>query len=120
MIGADLLGAIYERFLGKEVRITGQQVKFVEKPEVRHSGGVYYTPRWVVDRIVSATLGPLLVDRQTPRAVANLRILDPACGSGSFLLGALDYLIAWHERYYTSTRRRLQIATIAICRAVSV
>jgi TaqI-like C-terminal specificity domain/N-6 DNA Methylase/Eco57I restriction-modification methylase len=100
-IGADLLGSIYERFLGKEVQITSHQVKIVPKPEVRHGGGVYYTPRWVVDRVVSATLDPLLADRQTPRAVANLRILDPACGSGSFLLGALDYLIAWHERYYT-------------------
>lgn len=100
VIGADLLGSIYERFLSKEVLITGHQVKIVDKPEVRHGGGVYYTPRWIVDRIVSTTLDSLLADRQTPRAVANLRILDPACGSGSFLLGALDYLIAWHERYY--------------------
>ncbi len=41
-----------------------------------------------------------LVEGVTPRAVANLRIVDPTCGSGSFLLGALDYLIRWHENYF--------------------
>lgn len=99
-IGVDLLGAIYERFLSKEVD-TNSQSLFVDKPEIRHGGGVYYTPRWVVDRVVAKTLDPLLETCRTPRAVANLRILDPACGSGSFLLGALDHLIAWHEHYFT-------------------
>src|SRR5262249_32217867 len=41
-----------------------------------------------------------LLNGRTPRTAANLRIVDPACGSGSFLLGALDYLIRWHEDYY--------------------
>lgn len=100
VIGADLLGAVYERFLGKELEIADGSVRLVDKPEVRHAGGVYYTPSWVVDRIVSATLGPCLEGR-TPRTAGNLRVLDPACGSGSFLLGALDYLISWHEAYYS-------------------
>lgn len=100
VIGPDLLGSIYERFLGKELEITAVgTVEVAEKPEIRHSGGVYYTPRWIVERIVQRTLDPLL-DGVTPRAVANLRIVDPACGSGSFLLGAFDHLIRWHERYY--------------------
>lgn len=100
VIGPDVLGSIYERFLGKEIEIdpAGAAV-LVDKPEVRHAGGVYYTPKWVVDQIVARILGPLLAGK-TPRAAANLRIVDPACGSGSFLLGALDFLIDWHERYY--------------------
>ena len=98
-LGADLLGAIYERFLGKAIELEDGSVSLVDKPEVRHAGGVYYTPRWIVDYIVRATISPAL-EGKTPRAAANLRILDPACGSGSFLLGALDYLIEWHEQYY--------------------
>lgn len=102
-ISGDLLGAIYERFLGKQVTVTDGRVAIAEKPEVRHAGGVYYTPRWVVERVVDATLSPLVTERRTaatPRTMANLRIVDPACGSGSFLIGALDWLVRWHERYY--------------------
>ena len=100
VIGVDLLGAVYERFLGKEIRVDERgRVALEEKPEVRHAGGVYYTPRWVVDEIVAGALQPLL-DGRTPQTAGNLRIVDPACGSGSFLLGAFDYLIRWHERYY--------------------
>jgi hypothetical protein len=100
IIGLDLLGSVYERFLGMEVSVTNGTASIIEKPEVRHSGGVYYTPQWVVQRIVSEALDPLLEGRK-PRALTELRILDPACGSGSFLLGALDHLIAWLEDYYT-------------------
>lgn len=102
-ISADLLGSIYERFLGKEITTGPGGVEVIDKPEVRHAGGVYYTPRWIVERIVAATLDPLLAERRTPptpRTMANLRIVDFSCGSGSFLIGAFDYLLAWHERYY--------------------
>jgi len=65
----------------------------------RKSGGVYYTPDSVVRYIVETTLGRLLTGL-TPDEVAGLRLLDPACGSGSFLLGALDFLIDWHRAWY--------------------
>jgi hypothetical protein len=100
-IATEVLGTIYERFLGQEVVLRGGEAGLEDKPEVRHAGGVYYTPRWIVARIVSDCLDPLLQDK-TPRTARNLRIVDLACGSGSFLLGALDYLIHWHERYYTA------------------
>jgi hypothetical protein len=100
VVAVDLLGSIYERFLGQEISVSLREGVMVEdKPEVRHAGGVYYTPRWVVERIVERTVG-LLLDGKTPRAVANIKVVDPACGSGAFLLGAFDYLVAWHERYY--------------------
>jgi len=100
VIGPELLGAAYERFLGKEIALDARgRVELEDKPEVRHAGGVYYTPPWVVTEIVDRTVGPLL-DGATPRTAENLRIVDPACGSGSFLLGALDYLIDWHQNYY--------------------
>ncbi len=98
---ADILGSVYERFLGKTIRLTKAHfAKIEEKPEVRKAGGVYYTPKYVVDYIVENTVGKL-VEGKIPRQVEKLRICDPACGSGSFLIGAYRYLLDWHMKYYT-------------------
>ncbi|MBN1820117.1 MAG: N-6 DNA methylase, partial [Prolixibacteraceae bacterium] len=97
---ADILGSVYERFLGKTIRLTkAHQAKIEEKPEVRKAGGVYYTPKYVVDYIVENTVGKM-VEGKTPRQVAELAICDPACGSGSFLIGAYRFLLDWHLKYY--------------------
>jgi len=95
-----ILGQVYEQFLGKVIRLTeGHHAKVEEKPEVKKAGGVYYTPQFVVDYIVKHTVGELVMGK-TPKEVAKLRILDPACGSGSFLLGAYQYLLDWHRDWY--------------------
>ncbi|MBN1458030.1 MAG: N-6 DNA methylase, partial [Armatimonadetes bacterium] len=100
VLPADILGQVYEQFLGKVIRLTaGHQAKVEEKPEVRKAGGVYYTPTYIVDYIVKNTVGKL-VEGKTPKQVEALRILDPACGSGSFLLGAYQFLLDWHLEYY--------------------
>ncbi|MFA5762774.1 MAG: N-6 DNA methylase [Bacilli bacterium] len=98
----EMLGSIYERFLGSVVRVTesGRRAKVELKPEFSHAHGVYYTPLHIVDTIVERTLEPLL-ENANPDKAMQIRILDPACGSGSFLLGAFQYLIDWHLRYYT-------------------
>jgi len=99
-IPVEILGQVYEQFLGKVIRLTpGRQAKIEEKPEVRKAGGVYYTPSYIVDYIVANTVGKLLEDK-TPDGASLLRIVDPACGSGSFLLGAFQYLLDWHEAWY--------------------
>lgn len=90
-IGDDILGIVYERFLGNVVTVKKNQVTIDEKPEVRHAGGVYYTPRFIVDTIIRRVVGPKL-EGKTPAEVLNVKILDPACGSGSFLVAALQYL----------------------------
>jgi hypothetical protein len=95
-----ILGQVYEQFLGKVIRLTeGHHAKVEEKPEVKKAGGVYYTPQFVVDYIVRHTVGELVKDK-TPKEVSKLRILDPACGSGSFLLGAYQFLLDWHRDWY--------------------
>lgn len=99
---ADILGQVYEQFLGKVIRLSGKSAKVEEKPEVRKAGGVYYTPTYIVEYIVAQTVGKLL-EGHTPDPtgpVSRLRVLDPACGSGSFLLGAYQYLLDWHLRGY--------------------
>lgn len=100
VLGADILGSVYERFLGKVIRLTaGHHAKIEEKPEVKKAGGVYYTPTYIVNYIVKHTVGKLL-DGKTPKDAGKLRILDPACGSGSFLIGAYQYLLDWHLDWY--------------------
>jgi len=99
---ADILGSVYERFLGKTIRLTkAHHAKIEEKPEVRKAGGVYYTPKYVVDYIVENTVGKL-TEGKTPEQVKKIRICDPACGSGSFLIGAFQFLLDWHLKYYTN------------------
>ena len=97
---ADILGSVYERFLGKTIRMTkAHHAKIEEKPEVRKAGGVYYTPKYVVDYIVENTIGKLL-EGNIPKQVEKIKICDPACGSGSFLIGAYKFLLDWHLKYY--------------------
>lgn len=97
---AEILGQVYEQFLGKVIRLTaGHQAKVEEKPEVKKAGGVYYTPAYIVDYIVKQTVGVLCKDK-TPRQIEKLRILDPACGSGSFLIGAYEHLLTYHRDWY--------------------
>lgn len=137
VLSADILGQVYEQFLGKVIRLTeGHQAKVEDKPEVRKAGGVYYTPKYIVDYIVKNTVGTLLSPHSenapssppfrkggqgrfessgvnppqspfakggssiTPKEASKLRILDPACGSGSFLLGAYQFLLDWHRDWY--------------------
>ncbi|MDP2806769.1 MAG: TaqI-like C-terminal specificity domain-containing protein [bacterium] len=115
----EILGQVYEQFLGKVIRLTaGHHAKVEEKPEVRKAGGVYYTPQYIVDYIVKNTVRPLLDPKPdpsptsprsgerlaslTPKEIESVKILDPACGSGSFLIGAYKYLLEYHLNWYTA------------------
>ncbi len=100
VIPTEILGHVYEQFLGKVIRLTdGGQAKIEYKPEVRKAGGVFYTPTYIVDYIVTKTVGERVKDK-TPKEVSEIKILDPACGSGSFLIGAYQYLLDWHRDWY--------------------
>ncbi|MGI9073202.1 MAG: Eco57I restriction-modification methylase domain-containing protein [Bryobacteraceae bacterium] len=98
-IPIHILGSVYERFLSKVIRITpGGLVRVEEKPEVRKAGGVYYTPRYIVNHIVNETVGRIL-NGKAPADISTIRIADPACGSGSFLIRAFEriceYYLEW-------------------------
>lgn len=96
----DILGSVYEQFLGKIIRLTfGHHAKVEEKPEVKKAGGVYYTPSYIVDFIVRNTIGPL-VEGKKPKQIEGIKILDPACGSGSFLVNAYSFLLDYHLQWY--------------------
>ncbi len=89
-IPVEMLGRIYERFLGKVVLAKENKVRVVEKEDVRKAGGVYYTPDYIVTYIVENSLG---VAGKAPKDILAIRVIDTACGSGSFLIGAFDFLM---------------------------
>jgi len=101
VIPADILGKVYEKFLSRVISEDEEDISVEEKPEVKKSGGVYYTPRYVVNYISKEVISPL-VNGRSWKEVQDLNILDPACGSGSFLIGAYQFLLDWHLRYYVN------------------
>jgi len=106
ILPAEILGQVYEQFLGRVIRLLPSGKATVEeKPEVKKSGGVYYTPTPVVSHIIKSTLRTMLKDKK-PEEISRLRILDPACGSGTFLIKAYQELLDWHLQYYLSDGTR--------------
>ncbi|MDR0442008.1 MAG: N-6 DNA methylase, partial [Treponema sp.] len=104
----EILGSIYERFLGKTIRFRSvksdtRTAIIEEKPEVKKAGGVFYTPQYIVDYIVQNTVGEKIKNK-TPNEITEIKICDPACGSGSFLVGAYQYLLNYHLDYYTQPK----------------
>lgn len=104
LIPVDVLGNAYELYIGtiikeKEGILTEDELTLVEDPTVRKKHGIYYTPEYVVDYIVRNTLGEVLKNCKTPDEVSKIKVLDPACGSGSFLIKAFDVIKEWYDGY---------------------
>jgi hypothetical protein len=115
-LGLYTLGRIFEQSI-TELEILEAEADeraSLNKTNKRKRDGVYYTPEWVVERIVAETLGRRLADLKThcgwPDAgsqklpsesainayeseLRRIKIVDPACGSGAFLITALRYLL---------------------------
>ena len=109
----EILGNIYETFLGSEITFRnvkgGHTAQVEQKPEIKKAGGVFYTPQYIVDYMVSQTLGKTL-NKVSFEEADNLKIIDPSCGSGSFLIGAYKYLLKWYLDYYTKDDTQKEIS----------
>ncbi|HPL05570.1 MAG TPA: N-6 DNA methylase [Bacteroidales bacterium] len=88
VISADVLGGIYEQYLSF-VQVRKGEDKSKSK---RKSQGIYYTPKYIVEFIVKETLGEVL-KKTKPQDIQKIKVLDPACGSGSFLIAAYDKIL---------------------------
>ncbi len=90
----ELLGNMYEQYLGKRLNLKSGRISDEFKPEYQKQKGAVYTPRYVVNSVCQQTLSPLFKEKniQNIRSVLNLKVIDPSCGSGSFLLGVFDFL----------------------------
>lgn len=101
VIPAQILAEVFSPFLGQVIRLTtGHQALVEERPEVRKAGGSFTTPKEVAEYLVKRTLFEL-VEGKTPRDISDLHVLDPACGSGLFLVMAYEFLLDWHLSWYT-------------------
>jgi hypothetical protein len=93
-LGVEQLGGVYERILDFTPEI-GSGVTLV-RAERRKSTGSFYTPRALTEFLVRRALAPL-VHEASPERILELRVLDPAMGSGAFLVAACRYLSVAYE-----------------------
>ena len=103
VLDADVLGKIYEQYLGNILKQTPKRAKLVESKTHRKEQGIYYTPSYIVDYIVKNTVGEY-IKTHTPEEIRKVRILDPACGSGSFLIRAYKELEGYWSKYYEKNK----------------
>jgi type I restriction-modification system DNA methylase subunit len=95
-IDADILGNVYEQYLGHILKKIGRGTRLKKGETHRKEQGIYYTPTHIVDFIVKNTLGVMLKNKKIE--VKNLKILDPACGSGSFLIKTFDLINEYYKK----------------------
>lgn len=101
VVETEVLGEIYEQFLGEVILVEDGSVTITSKPEIRESGGVVPTPSFIADAIVARTLGPLLAGR-SPQELAAFTLADTCCGSGIFLLSAYDFFLGHYLDWYVA------------------
>jgi hypothetical protein len=111
-MSADIMGNTYEQYLGKTLAQSNGDVITVDNLETRKKQGSYYTPQVIVRYLVDNSLGRYLYAtadgqpdgellpnerRKTALDIRELRVLDPACGSGSFLICAYQVLADFYQ-----------------------
>lgn len=94
-IGSEELGSVYESLLERHPSIDRETGRFELSTVAGHerkTTGSYYTPRSLVDCLLDSALNPVLEEAckqaNAEQAILNLKICDPACGSGHFLVAA--------------------------------
>ena len=96
IIDADVLGNIYEQYLSHILKKTEKRATLTENHIHRKEQGIYYTPTYIVDYVVRNTLEELLKGKDID--AEKIRVLDPGCGSGSFLIKAFDVLNEYYQK----------------------
>jgi len=95
-LGVEQLGAVYETLLDYQPRVTRDSVSLAAGSGIRKSTGTFYTPQAIAEYLVRRTLSPL-VEQAPPHRILELRIVDPAMGSGAFLVASCRYLAHAYE-----------------------
>ncbi len=119
-VDVNILGHIFENSIGDIEELKDQRIIR------RKKDGVFYTPEYVTDYICKNTIIPYLSKKgninniddllleyednieELDAKIRNIKIVDPACGSGAFLNKAADILLDIHERiFYKSDREKI-------------
>lgn len=101
LIKPEILGRIFEQFLGEKVSIKNDDIVIELKEMNKKSGGVYYTPSYIVESIIEKTFKNKVSEEVSLEKLAGLKIADIACGSGSFLISAYKTLIGRYQYIYS-------------------
>jgi adenine-specific DNA-methyltransferase len=99
VIPADILGGIYENYLGYQLAQSQKGIAVSKDSKKRKEQGIYYTPAYIVDYIVKNALKPILDRCKSVAELKTVKVLDPACGSGSFLIKALELLTDKYKEF---------------------
>lgn len=110
---ANILGQVYEQMLGWCIDPSHSNplvsAANIQKSNIKKSAGIYYTPAAIVQYILQSTLPHLLPGILPLQNLSCPRLLDPACGSGAFLLAAYQYLLDWYLQQYTANLQRYAV-----------
>jgi len=100
---AEIAGRLYQSYLRRTPSTQETEREFrpalfpvVASIDQREKAASYYTPEAVARELARQTLLPWLIEN-TPASPADVRVVDPACGSGAFLLAAYRVLVEYFE-----------------------
>ena len=111
------LAVVFEHFLGTRMCITdGFRVMRVAKSAVRYTGSVHITAQAVVDYVVKKAIGDLTGEPESGHG-KGVRILDPACGSGIFLLAAYRFLARHQTQCADRPEKRKELLRDLVCQS---
>jgi len=96
---ADVLGTVYENYLNYKLTQSKKGVNVEKDVKKRKEQGIFYTPTFVVDYIVKNALKPVLDNCKSIADLKKIKVLDPACGSGSFLIRALEAIAEKYREF---------------------
>ena len=102
-LDVEQLGAVYQRVLEYEPQRANGTLRLTRTSHDRKSSGSFYTPRAMTDFLVRRALHPLVANRSADE-ILSLRVLDPAMGSGAFLVSACRFLARAVERALAADR----------------
>ena len=97
-VPVSLFGNFHQMCLGHCLVLPNRNDHRTPEGTVRRNRGIYYTPADLVDYLVYQTLRKAF-DNCTPEDIKEIRVLDPSCGCGSFLVAALRYIFGWINEY---------------------
>ena len=92
LIPSDVLGQVYESYLGHLLSKSRKGLTLDVSAKKRKEQGIYYTPSYIEDYIVEQALKPVLDNCHSVAELKAIKVLDPACGSGSFLIKAMEMI----------------------------
>ena len=114
VIPLKTISDIYDRFLSYSLQVDGESVNIVLKDEYRKSKGAVTTPQRVVRNVIEQTIDETALHSLSLDGILSTRIVDPACGSGAFLIEIYDYLADMLKNYFLNHPK--EVGNMAVVR----